>query len=311
VKPEDVALAAAGSARIDADTALAVADELVEAPRRAEAEARERVQRTLEGSEQSFLSRLSPKRNPWPELAVFDTRLAQLDGKYEQAGLELQRLATALSETEQADRLRLSEWHAAGGKGGRPEPQAPALREQIEEVNADRQAITQATATVAQDKAAFVSRHRKRLAKQANELVSSSTRRYQELIEELEQTRAAVLEARGAELYAQLFPGPLAVHEPPAALVGGHAAPMRELLGQAVVIQPRSLFELLRRDAQSLPQAASPEQQRLLEGEGAAKGRALWDGSPEAVEAEQAERNAALARLPEWADPTSQWAGGG
>jgi hypothetical protein len=176
-------------------------------------------------------------------------------------------------------------------------------------VDADRAALTEATAAVAQEKAAFVAKHRKRLARQASELVYANARRYRELVEELEQTRAAVLEARGAELFALLFPGPLAVHEPPTALVGGLAAPMRELFGQAFVLQPRSLFELLRRDAEWLPRVAGPEQQRLLSGDDAAPGRARWDGSPEAVEAEQAERKAALARLHEWADPTSQWAG--
>jgi len=65
--------------------------------------------------------------------------------------------------------VALTQWHAAGAPGKRPEATARAVRRQLEERRADVDAIRAAADTVAERKVAHVERHRPRLAKTAAE----------------------------------------------------------------------------------------------------------------------------------------------
>lgn len=283
-----------------AEVAIDAAARIEEAPRREAAERADRVQRELLGSEASFLQRMSPRRNPWPEMAALDARIAGLDAKGEQAGADMQRLSAALREADAADRTALSKWHEQGGKGTRPTPRAPAIRDELERTQADREAIADAGAKVAAEKASYVESNRKRLARVADDAVDKLAGQYRQAVDEAERVRADLLEARAAALFVRLYPSPLAGHGPPTPIALGLRQVMQETLGTTTTLQPDRLFALLRHDAALLPEAMDPAQREAL-GEGDAKRKTIWADTEEGQQLEQSERREALANLrQEW-----------
>ena len=299
----------ASAVATDAATTLKAAEFALEQARRAEtaprrlneraqADALERARRELSSEEGSWLGRLSPRRNLWPELARLDEEIARLDGASALALAECQALEQELRDAEEQDRVALAGWHSSGGSGQRPQATAPAVAEALERRRADADPLPAAAAAKVSEKVEFVVRNRTRLVKRADERVSELAEHYSGLLAQLEACREDLLAARSTSLWARLFPAQSAAHEVPTALALGLAKPVVEAFGHSLRVEPARLWNLLRIDAELIPTATSAEQKLELDGPDPHDPRsATWAGSAEAVERERADRAAALERL--------------
>jgi hypothetical protein len=83
-------------------------------------------------AERSMLARLSPRRNPWREIATFDEQVAELERQKATIGRERQSLTDKLPAVELDDKERLAAWMDTQ-RGERPIPAAPRLRERLEQ----------------------------------------------------------------------------------------------------------------------------------------------------------------------------------
>ena len=301
--------AAADAVAVDTETAVKAAGLALDAAGRAEnaprkqnerarAEGIERARLELASEEGSWLGRLSPRRNPWPELTALDERIAELDGEQATALADVQALEQEIREAEERDRVALGQWHADGGSGERPQPSAPAVAERLERRREDSSALPNAAATAVAEKIAFVRRHRGRLVRRADERVQELAEQYIGLIAALEACRGDLLAAREAALWARLYPSASAMREPPQALALGLRKPAMEAFGHPLRLEPARLWDLLRRDAELIPNAIADEQKRELDGPDPHDPRsAVWAESAEGQERDRAERQAAIERL--------------
>ncbi len=96
------------------------------------------AQLALFAESDNWLGRLSPRRNPWPELQELDERIAQLDLGQAAAGADVHRLEQELRDAEAADTGAFAGWHAEGAKGARPHSTAPAVQALLVQAQADR-----------------------------------------------------------------------------------------------------------------------------------------------------------------------------
>ena len=307
--------ALAGAAAIDAATATMAAELATDAARsakaapqraaaNAEAARAERIRRELSSEEGSWLGRLMPKRNPWPELQELDEKIAALDAAQAAAGADAQRLEAELRDAEEQDRAVLAGWHVDGAEGKRPEATVPALREQLEQRQEDRDAFAEASTAAVAGKVEFFSKNRKALARRVAGLRAKSHTRMLELIDELERERDDLLELRDTELFALLYPAAEAATDVPRSLVLGLAQPMRETIGQSTQLSADRVWALLRADADLIQSAINTEQKTALQGADPHDPRsAVWAETDAGRERDRAEKREALERHKrEWGD---------
>jgi hypothetical protein len=104
-------------------------------------------------------------------------------------------------------------------------------------------------------------------------------------------------------LWSALYPDATAGVEAPQhhMLAGGLRRPLEQTLGITHQLQANRVIDALRADADWVKDAATPEQRALLEGRNPKRPNsdATWAGTPEAIEQERAEKQAALARYRE------------
>ena len=122
----------------------------------------------LVATETNVWRRLSPARNRWPEIATFDERVAELEMRQAAKADELRELRDREIAAPATDADRLATWQLNEEQGPRPEPELPAIREQIQRRQEEWEALTRATTRVLADKTAFVEKHRGRLVKEAD-----------------------------------------------------------------------------------------------------------------------------------------------
>jgi hypothetical protein len=250
--------------------------------------------RDLVAVEENVWKRLSPFRNRWPEVAEFDTRVAELEHRQSQVSAELQQLHDRELAAPAADSQRLAAWQLDGERGDRPGPTAPAIRQEVAERQADYEALTVAIGRVLDEKASYVDQHRGKLARDADKQVEQAHARYLELIGELEAVREELSGRRRDAIWARLYPRQEAMVEPPAG-VGGHP-PTHKKFGLGRVYQLPEIAELLRLDASWLREAQTVEQHAAIEGYDPRQPRGIeWSDDPE-VKARKAKR------LAEWAN---------
>ena len=252
----------------------------------------------LVATEQSVWKRLTPGRNPWPQVAAFDERVAGLEQRQAAVADELRELRERELAAPARDHERLAEWELGDRKGLRPEPELPAIRERIELLQAEWEGLTRAAARVLDEKGEYVEKHRGRLVKEADGHTERAHRRYLELIDALAEARADLFATRRAAVWARLFPAEQSARDVADTFAGGRRRPL-EAMGLAAAVAAERVLDGLRADADWLREAATPEQHAEMEGRDVRhdRGRAYWTDTEEGQEWQRAERQRALERL--------------
>ena len=253
----------------------------------------EALPRDLASQERSALQRISPLRNRWPEVLAFDSRAAELDQRAAAASEELRMVMEERNAAPEADARALAEWYADGERGTRPDPTGPELDRRIAELGRERDGLRAAADGVLQEKASFVEKHRKRLVRDADAHVTKLRESFEQLIDELARIRTALVEARGAAIWASVYPDRAAGATPPTTVAGG----VRRVLERAGVqgqVDADRIFELLREDAGYLARALTQEQATAM---GAKRDdEAVWTATDEGREAERKDKAQARRR---------------
>jgi len=236
------------------------------------------------GEQQSFLARISPRRNRWPELVEIDERVADLDRRQEELRGELAGLRDRRDRADEDHAARLAAWLAGGKQEPRPLSEVRELEEAIVEVSAEFGAIDSLRERVLEERIAFVAKHRKRLVKDAERAIDVVRKRYLELVAELEQVREELIGLNESRLWAELFPSELlATYAPAVELVGGRRqVTLRHMHFAKQGIPANGTFALLRADAEHFATVATLDQKAAIEGVSTAEltgDGASWAGS--------------------------------
>jgi hypothetical protein len=276
----------AATATKAATIAIGAAKRAEDAPaRHAEQEAQRHArgwQRELSAPDRSILGRLSPRRSPWPQLDEHDKRLAALDHKLGETLNAIGELEQTRADADDRDKDTLAAWFAGAEKGARPEPTAPRIAEQLDQLRADAEALETVVAHAAEQRGHFIEKHSERLATHADRLAAERYRRYIQLIDELDTVRDDIVGLAGAARFARAFPDPGAAGETPTPVSMRPAGQRGELTWAQVA-------SVLRADADRLAAAGQPR----------AKARAEWDNRDQASVA--LAENIARMRHEEWA----------
>lgn len=248
--------------------------------------------RLIDDSRVSVFKRFSPVRNRWPEVAEFDRRVEELEQRQSSLNDELQALSEQHRASVIADKQTLAEW-VASENGKRPT--APAVEQRIEELKANRDALSHAVLRVLDEKAAFVEKHRRRLQKDAAKATEQAMERYQHLLGDVEQARSEALEARRSELWAQLYPSELVTQDVESRLLLGGLR-VKEIPWTKDRIEIEQVLAVLRADAAWTRQAQTPAQRAEIEGTDPREG-ATWADSPEGEELRRQEAREARERI--------------
>lgn len=253
--------------------------------------------------------RFNPLRNRWPELREIDARITELDLKKHGLFQRIEELGQRRILAPQRDEARLADWFAAGSKGDRPPLEVTQLEEEIASTQADLAALEQLTERAYAEKVAFVTRHRRRLVKDAARETESARDRYLTLVGELEQARDELVATRQTEVWASIYPSDTLVSQPPTlALCGGLLRPVEEAIpGLKHQLPAHAVLKLLRSDATHLSTVSTVDQAAEIQSTtaGVLTGRgALWAGSEEDLERQQREKERARAEYESvWGPP--------
>ena len=254
-------------------------------------------------TERRALLGIVPRRSLWKELAPLDEQIGEMQQRLSAAQSRTSALLSERVGAPERDTDTLARWQLSGAKGPRPEPTTAALDEQITAAQLDADALERATDVVLEERAAYVEKHRSRLASVAEQQTQAARDRMLPLIDELEATRASLVECRQATLWALCYPDAAASTETPTGqIAGGLAQPVVDTLGlrPAPQLIAARVLELLRRDAEVLATATTPEQAKLLGDDAAKPGGAYWHDSDEGRAWEVEQRQQALARHEQW-----------
>lgn len=260
--------------------------------------------------EQNVLRRMGPRRSRWPDLVAIDERVAELDRRLADVGPRLADLRAQLASAPRADADARAEWELSDRKGARPEPTVERIEREIADAELEVDGLERAAGQVLAEKATYVAKHRKRLVRDADAETQRAHENVLRLVDELEQARAALVALRSTAVWASLYPGPEAARGPRENVVaGGLAKPVRDTLGIDVQVEHERLLRAIRADADFWRSAATAEQ-RIAMGDAPEPGHgaATWAQTPEGVEAERAERQAARDRYAQmWGEAPGEW----
>lgn len=302
------------TARLAEQTAAAViaVDGKLKGQQRKAVEAEQgRLARLMQGAETIARFRLSPRRDRWAEVAAFDDRVGELEGRHGSLMNELtatrEQLPVAAAEHEQA----LALWYADGAKGARPESAVPMLEARVRDMQDDLGAIDRLIEQALQEKATFVLKHRRRLVQQATRATVEARAAYEAAIAALTSAREELRLARRDQVWASLFPHGSLVSEPP--LTSMLAAGLVARWKRAGISQSFGLAELtklLLEDADVLATASTREQAAALAGTDARLlgTDTVWQETEEGKKREREEQAEAIARhVREWGSPPPEF----
>ena len=219
----------------------------------------------LNAAETSAWRRLLPRRMPWRSIAKFEDRILELERRHD----ELMREQADLVERRQAapDRYTeaLAQWQLEGQKGPRPEPELPAIEADIERHQGELYALRRAVDKVSAQRAEYVAKHRQRLVEEANRHVEEKRARASEALEQYEQARAALVEARSVSLWASLYPDGEAAREPSFGALAGGLRRVGEKLGLQQSTAVELIIAALQEDIAWCASAATREQRAKID----------------------------------------------
>ena len=210
--------------------------------------------------ERSALLRVGPRRHKWSELQSYDERLAEIEQRREELTRQIgekmadrhnepQRLATAIDL-----------WIVAGAKGDRPQSRVAALDQEIEGLQAEHLAAGLAYERLLAERVPHVERNRRRMVDDIAKEVGAAARAYLELVDQLEETRRALVDWRSVQVWSAIFPHQSLTNEPNTQSLCGALRRLQEevMPGLRQGINASACFDLLRRDAAVLQIGVDP-----------------------------------------------------
>lgn len=224
----------AALAYVKADRALHAPDEQA---RREQDQRIESQRLEIAVREDSWRPRLSPRKNPWPELSDYDDRIARLTAEHGAAAAECAQLEQDLAAAEAEHTAALARWFAAGQKGPRPEATTSPIRERLEARKVERDALPSAVDEVAREKHDFIERNRKRLKRHVDDHVDALEADALATIEKLAGLREELRAHRAAQLFVTFYPDAAASEEPMPFVAGGLAQPLKEATGYPIRLE--------------------------------------------------------------------------
>jgi hypothetical protein len=169
----------------------------------------------LAGQEQTWLAKLSPRRNFWPAVAAVDARIADLDRRQGELHDRLADLRRRRAEAGSDYASRLAAWMAGDQEGQKPLPEAATLDEAISEAAAEHAAIDRLREDVLADKIALVERRRRSLVRDAERAVGQAKRRYLAAVDAVEAAREELVDLNQTRIWAAVYPSDTLQTYPP------------------------------------------------------------------------------------------------
>jgi hypothetical protein len=222
--------------------------------------------------------RWTPFKRRWPEVIAFDERVVELEQKQAGVNAELSESREQLPQIEQNDRDALAAWVADPSGCDRPLPAAPAVRERITELEAEREATELAARKVLDEKTRYVDRHRVRLRKEAAKERRKAVKQLQAAIAAVDQAREGVVDCVRAEVWAKEFPGPDADAGSLALQMVRGGRLVKAIPGYQGQLVAQQLTEAMRGDCDWLDSVVADE---LEDGEVDPDKQAIWLDAPE------------------------------
>jgi hypothetical protein len=144
-------------------------------------------------------------RGRWPEVAAFDSDVQRLEERQTVVNADLLQLREQHVQAEAADAEAMAAW-VGDPSATRPLPDAPAIKERIAELEAERDAIELATRRVLDRKIDFVERHRGKLRREAAAARKEAVAELRAAVDKAEAARNDVVACLETELWAAEFP---------------------------------------------------------------------------------------------------------
>jgi hypothetical protein len=170
----------------------------------------------------------------WRQLREHDERIARHQRTQDGLRARAAELRERLTQVEREDAERAAAWLEAGQRGDRPRASVPDLRDELDQIEADAQAMDGVIDKVLAEKVEHVERHRPKLSREARSDTDAAHARYVTAAKQLAQARAKLLEARATELWLRYWPSEEARHDPLtmlSMLAGGLLRPVESTLG--------------------------------------------------------------------------------
>jgi hypothetical protein len=204
--------------------------------------------------EQRALRMPSRGGRKWQAIGDYDRRVLGLQRQQGDLLNEAAGLRERLQVVEQSDSQRLASWHEQGQQGERPHPEKAELEQRLARIDADARALDFIVDEALDAKERHVSRHRKRLSREALADVERAHGAYIELIRGLERAREELTEARRTLRWSTSFPSEQATSDDlqPTLLAGGLMKPVKRALGITSAVAFTSMVDALEADAATL-----------------------------------------------------------
>jgi hypothetical protein len=207
-----------------------------------------------------------PRRNRWKQLLEIDAELKQLQEAQSAAAARARELGEPFADALNADQRARADWLASGRRGSEPQPTAEAVRLEQEQARADVDAYTVAIEEKTEQRVRHISKHRKRMEREAARDVAEAHAAYVAWARQGQELRQNLLDAHADELWVQCFPQGCAAEEFGFrdVLALGLSKPIRETLGFNQQLRFDAVLAALERDADVIASAVTENQQAAL-----------------------------------------------
>lgn len=210
--------------------------------------------------EENAKLRFSPRRLRWKDVQELDERATALETRINEVAGELNEARTRLANADTADADALAAWFANDSKGPRPEPTKSAFGQRVRELEIEHAALGRNLDKALRDKAAYIEKHRGRLAKLARRHVEQEQANTLRLIDELRAARDDLVAARESELWLACFGTDHANTMPNSRLLAGARRDPLMRAGIHAQVDAERVFDAFVADVRWLGEMATVEQ---------------------------------------------------
>lgn len=232
-------------------------------------------------------------RNPvasrrWKEIATAEQEITNREQRLHEADLSLARARERLVQCEQDDAARLERWRTEGGEGERPEASAIEARARVTEREQQFEDRARAVEAAEEARRTLIERRRKTITADAKKLVGERAERARQLIVELRQARAELVEAAAYQAWSLVYPHESAGSSPDYRDLGAGVAKPYNRLQIKTRLPVDRLFEAMEDDVEIVCNLLTAEQRAALVATGElprdARKEASWIGPDDAAE---------------------------